>query len=432
MLYHLYDLQLMMVAPWRMAAEATLNSFQNPFMPVAYSQYGRTIAATAELFERTTRRFSKPVFGLHNTTINGQSVAVSTETVLTKPFANLLHFKRDTTLQQPKLLVVAPMSGHHATLLRGTVATLMQDHDVYITDWIDAKLVPAIYGRFNLEDYVTYVMEFLRFLGPETHLLAVCQPSVPVMAAVAVMAAQDDPAQPRSMTLMGGPIDTRAASTQVTELAEKRPLDWFARTVVTDVPAWYPGAGRRVYPGFMQLTGFMTMNLDRHVGEHTKLFQHLVQGDGESAETHRKFYDEYLAVMDVTGEFYLQTVQMVFQEHSLPKGDFWWRDQRVRLDAIRKTALFCVEGELDDISAPGQTLAALGLCSGLPDSRKQYHLQKGAGHYGIFNGRRWRDEIYPLMRDFILRHDSAYCMLGAKPDEKPDTPQLRLVSTAGA
>ncbi|WP_184802368.1 polyhydroxyalkanoate depolymerase [Nitrospirillum iridis] len=406
-LYQLFDLHHAALTPLRLVAEATQATFRHPFVPASYTGMGRAMAAAGELIERTTRRWGKPDFGLNITHIDGREVAVTEEAALRKPFCVLRHFQRATPHSDPKVLVVAPMSGHYATLLRGTVEALLPAHDVYITDWIDAKLVPLSRGRFDFDDYVEYVMDFIRFLGPDTHVIAVCQPAVPVLVAAAVMAQTEDACQPRSMTLMGGPIDTRVSPTQVTQLAETRDIGWFERTVTTSVPVYYPGAMRHVYPGFVQLTGFMSMNLDRHVGAHVDLFKHLVRGDGESAESHRRFYDEYLSVMDLTAEFYLQTVQIVFQEHNLPKGTLEYRGVRVDPSAIKKTALFTVEGELDDISAPGQTVAAHALCSGLPETLKQHHLQQGVGHYGIFNGRRWREHIMPRVRDFIRSHERA-------------------------
>ncbi|WP_029012977.1 polyhydroxyalkanoate depolymerase [Niveispirillum irakense] len=406
MLYHLYDLHHAALTPLRLMAEATQQTFQNPFVPASYTKAGRALAAGAELLERTTRRWGKPEFGLPTTRINGRDVAVTERVVLEKPFGNLVNFERAVPHDDPKLLLVAPLSGHYATLLRGTVQALLPHHDVYITDWADAKLVPLARGRFDLEDYIDYVMDFIRHLGPNTHVMAVCQPAVPVLAAVALMAQTDDDCQPASMTLMGGPIDTSAAPTVVTQLAENKDIGWFERNVITNVPFYYPGAMRQVYPGFIQLTGFMSMNLDRHVGEHVKLFRHLVRGDGESAEAHRKFYNEYLSVLDLTAEFYLQTVQQVFQERALPRGTMKWRGLTVDPSAITKTALLTVEGELDDISAPGQTIAAQHLCSSIPEAKKQNYMQKGVGHYGIFNGRKWREEIEPRVRRFILENDA--------------------------
>ncbi|WP_119677360.1 polyhydroxyalkanoate depolymerase [Indioceanicola profundi] len=406
MLYQLYDMQHAALTPLRLVAEATQATFQNPFFPGSYTKAGRAIAAGAELLERTTRRWGKPEFGLPTTMVNGREVKVTEVPVLEKPFGTLLRFQRAVPNDHPKVLLVAPLSGHYATLLRGTVAQLMQNHDVYITDWADAKMVPLARGRFGFEDYVEYVMDFIRHLGPDVHVIAVCQPVVPVLAAVALMAQMDDPCQPRTMTLMGGPVDTSAAPTVVTQLAETRDIEWFARNVIHSVPVYYPGGMRQVYPGFIQLTGFMSMNLDRHVGEHLGLFRHLVRGDGESAEAHRKFYDEYLSVLDLTAEFYLETVKSVFQDRDLPRGTMKIRGVTVDCSAITRTALMTVEGELDDISAPGQTIAAHRLCSSLPDGMKVDLLQKGVGHYGIFNGRRWREQIEPQIRSFILKHDS--------------------------
>ncbi|MDX2028918.1 MAG: polyhydroxyalkanoate depolymerase [Alphaproteobacteria bacterium] len=406
LLYHIHDWQHAALAPFRFAAEAAQVAFQNPLFPASNTHFGRAIAAGAELFERTTRRFSKPSFGLHTTKIHREPVTVEEEIVLTKPFCRLLHFKRHVQASDPRVLIVAPMSGHHATLLRGTVEAMLPDHDVYITDWLDAKMVPLSQGKFDLEDYISYLMEFVRHLGPGTHMMAVCQPAVPVFCAVSLLAQMDDPAQPQSMILMGGPIDTRQGKTVVTEVAEKRPMEWFENTVIHAIPFYYPGAYRLVYPGFIQLNGFVSMNVERHIGEHVKLFQNLVKGDDESATAHRKFYDEYLSVMDVTAEFYLQTVERVFKNHDLPKGTFTWHGQLVTPEAIKKTALLTVEGELDDISAPGQTRPALDLCTGLGPDMKKAHLQIGVGHYGIFNGRKWRESILPVVRNFIRDHNA--------------------------
>lgn len=418
--YSMYDAHQMMMTPLRVVAEATQIAFQSPYNPLAFTGLGRSIAAGAELFERVTRRFGKPRFGLAQTVCDGQQVQVIEQIIMEKPFGSLLHFKRQVSRDDPKVLIVAPMSGHHATLLRGTVAAMLPEHDVYITDWTDAKHVPVRQGKFDLEDYVGYVIDFIKAIGPDTHIIAVCQPAVPVLAAVSLLGEAEDADQPRSMTLMGGPIDIAAAKTAVTQLAEQRPLSWFRDTVVSNVPASYAGAFREVYPGFVQLSGFMQMNLDRHIGEHLRLFQHLVRGDGESADTHRKFYDEYLSVMDITAEFYLQTVERVFQTRSLATGTFMWRGHRVKPETITKTALFTVEGELDDISAPGQTHAAHALCSGLAPELKKHILVPQVGHYGIFNGRKWREVIMPQVRDFIRANDRAL------------PSYIRLVSSTGA
>ncbi len=411
MLYHLYDLQHAMLTPLRYQAEMAKMALQNPWNPLSYTQMGRTMSAGAEVIERTTRRFGKPEFELYETEIDGKKVNVTEKVIVEKPFARLLNFKRSAKRNDPTVLIVAPMSGHYATLLRGTVKALLPHHNVYITDWTDTRQVPSADGTFNLDTYITYLREFMSLLGPETHLIAVCQPAVPVLAAVSLMATEDDPNQPLSMTLMGGPIDTRVSKTEVTELAETRPLKWFEQNVILRVPYYYPGAMREVYPGFIQLTGFMSMNLDRHVGSHMKFYQHLVSGDGDSAEAHRKFYDEYLSVMDIPAEFYLQTVETVFQRHLLPRGKMKWRDSLtdklvdVRPQDITRTALMTVEGELDDISARGQTTAAHELCYSLPQSKQIHHFQLECGHYGIFNGRRWREQIMPRIRHFIRDMD---------------------------
>lgn len=411
MLYHLYDLHHALLTPARAAAELARTAFQNPFNPVTHTQGGRTVAAVAEVFERVTRKFGRPTFDLPFTTIDGKKVLITEEDVIQKPFCHLLHFKRATSRKDPIVLVVAPMSGHWATLLRGTVEALLPHHDVYITDWEDARQIPLSMGRFNLDDYIAYLREFLEHLGPDVHMIAVCQPAVPTMATACLMNAEDHPCKPRSMTLMGGPIDTRVTATEVTQLAEERPMSWFEKTLVTDVPFYYPGAFRKVYPGFLQLSGFMSMNMDRHVSAHMNFFKHLVAGDGEGADSHRKFYNEYLAVMDLPGEFYLQTVDVVFQRQLLPKGLMKWRDPEteklhdVLPSKITKTALLTIEGELDDISAHGQTTAAHDLCTSLPDKMQYHHFQLDVGHYGIFNGRRWREQIMPRIRHFIREFD---------------------------
>ena len=411
MLYHLYELQHAMMTPLRLQAELTRTVFQSPFNPLAFTQLGRTIGASAEMIERVTRRFGKPEFGLHETEIDGKKIDIEEEIIVKKPFASLLHFKRNTKRNDPKVLIAAPMSGHYATLLRGTVEALLPHHNVYITDWEDSRQVSLKDGPFSLDDYITYLREFMSLLGPDTHIIAVCQPAVPVLAAVSLMASEKDPNQPATMTLMGGPIDTRVSKTEVTELAETRPLRWFEKSVIYNVPYYYPGAHRRVYPGFLQLGGFMSMNLDRHVGSYMKFYHHLVSGDGESADAHRKFYNEYLSVMDIPAEFYLQTVKTVFQEHALPRGTMKWRDPLsdkllpVRPRDIEHTALLTIEGELDDISARGQTTAAHEICYSLPQRKQFHHFQLKTGHYGIFNGRRWREQIMPRIRHFIREFD---------------------------
>ncbi|MCM2343378.1 MAG: polyhydroxyalkanoate depolymerase [Alphaproteobacteria bacterium] len=426
MLYHFFDFNHAMLAPVRMSAELMRTAYQHPMNPLSYTQGGRSLAASAEIFERVTRRFDKPSFDLPTTLIDGQKIEIEEQVVVEKPFANLLHFRRKVDRHDPKVLIVAPMSGHYATLLRGTVQALLPHHDVYITDWHDARQVPLTEGRFNLDDYIAYVREFLSLLGSGVHVIAVCQPAVPVFAAVALMEADDDPALPLTMTLMGGPIDARVSPTRVNEMAERNPGHWLAKTVVTSVPFYYPGAFRKVYPGFVQLGSFVSMNLDRHIGSHMKFFQHLVEGDGDSAETHRNFYDEYLSVMDIPGEFYLQTVDVVFQRYLLPQGKMVWKnplnDQTYPVDprAIKRTVLLTIEGELDDISANGQTTAAHELALNLPSDRQYHHFQEKTGHYGIFNGRKWREEIMPRIRHMIRQFD---------PDTDPVPPaDLAMVS----
>ena len=398
----------MMMGPARAVSDATRLLFKNPANPLTYTPFGRAMAASAELFERTTRRYGKPAFDLPTTLVGGQRVAVMERVVWERPFCRLLHFERALSPGQitgPKVLIVAPMSGHYATLLRGTVEAFLPGHEVYITDWIDARMVPLTAAGFDLDDYIDYLIAMFQMLGPDTHVMAVCQPAVPVIAAVARMEAENDPSAPRSMTLMGGPIDTRRAPTAVNNVAQERGIDWFRRNCVVRVPLVYPGALREVYPGFMQLSGFMAMNLDRHISAHQEMYQHLVKGDGDSAEKHREFYDEYMAVMDLTAEFYLQTVDKVFCKHQLPKGEMMHRDKPVDLKAIRRVALMTVEGENDDISGVGQTEAAQDLCVNIPQSRRAHHLQLGVGHYGVFNGSRFRSEIAPRIADFMLSLD---------------------------
>ncbi|WP_102868204.1 polyhydroxyalkanoate depolymerase [Pseudovibrio exalbescens] len=409
MFYQLYELNHAILSPVRAAVDATKIYFQNPMNPLTHTQVGRTMAASCELVERVTRRYGKPEFGLDSTLVSGQRVDVFEEIVWRKTFCDLLHFKRalpENRKDDPKLLIVAPMSGHFATLLRGTVEALLPDLEVFITDWEDARQVPVSEGKFDLDDYMDYVIEMLEFLGPDTHVLAVCQPSVPVLAAVARMEEENSPFAPATMTLMGGPIDTREAPTAVNELATKKGIDWFKRHVIMDVPFPHKGFMRQVYPGFLQLSGFMGMNLDRHMVAHRDFFQHLVEGDGDSAEKHREFYDEYLAVMDLTAEFYLQTVEKVFIEHALPKGELTHHGHPVDPSFITRTALFTVEGEKDDISGVGQTQAAHKLARNLSQDKRAHYVQPGVGHYGVFNGSRYRSEIAPRIVDFIRSHPS--------------------------
>lgn len=410
-MYWFYELGHAALNPSRAFADATRLFFKNPANPLAHTAYGKSIAATMELFERSTRRYHKPEWGIDSTTVGGERVAVNIKSVWQRPFCRLLHFERafvrPPRRPQPKLLIVAPMSGHYPTLLRGTVETFLPNHDVYITEWVDARMVPLAEGRFDLDTYIDYVISMCRALGGDVHVIAVCQPSVPVMAAVALMEADNDPDVPHSMVLMGGPIDTRVNPNAVNELAERRGLNWFRSHVITKVPFPHPGMMRDVYPGFLQLHGFMSMNLDRHIEAHQNLFLHLVKGDGDSAQKHREFYDEYLAVMDLAAEFYLQTVDTVFIRHALPKGQMMHRDRRIDPAAIKRVALMTVEGENDDISGVGQTEAAHALCANIPDEDKVHYLQPSVGHYGVFNGSRFRAEIAPRIADFVLSRNGA-------------------------
>ena len=409
MFYQLYELNHAALAPFRVAADLARLAYANPLNPLSHTVFGRTMAASLEVFERTTRRYGKPEFGLHETSIDGRPVSVHEKVVWKKPFCNLIHFERSLPAghrDDPHILIVAPMSGHYATLLRGTVEALLPHADVYITDWIDARVVPMTEGTFDLSDYIDYVIEMFHHLGPDTHVVAVCQPSVPVLAATAVMEAAGDPLAPSSMTLMGGPIDTRINPTAVNQLAKDKPLEWFADNVIMNVPWPQPGFLRPVYPGFLQLSGFMSMNLDRHMIAQKDFFMHLVKNDGEP-EKHRDFYDEYLAVMDLTAEFYLQTVDQVFIRHALPKGEFMHRGTRVDPAAIRNVALLTVEGENDDISGVGQTRAAQTICTNIPDAMRMHYLQPDVGHYGVFNGSRFRREIAPRIVAFTREHSRA-------------------------
>ena len=402
--YYWYEAAHLMLTPARAASDATKFLFESPINPLTHTAYGRTVAAACELFERTTRRYEKPVFGFDTTLVDGERVRVMERVVWERPFCSVISFDRALRKAnaQPKVLIVAPMSGHYATLLRGTVETFLPTHQVFITDWVDARMVPLSEGRFDLDDYIDYLISMFRSLGPDLHVMAVCQPAVPVIAAIARMEAEKDPLVPLSMTLMGGPIDTRRSPTAVNQLAEQRGIEWFKRHCIVKVPPSHPGFWRDVYPGFLQLSGFMAMNIDRHLTAHYDMFNHLVEGDGDSAEKHREFYDEYLAVMDLTAEFYLQTVDKVFVRHELPKGEMMHRDKPVDLMSIRRCAIMAVEGERDDISGIGQTLAALELTPNLSSDKKVYHLQPKVGHYGVFNGSRFRADIAPRIADFML------------------------------
>ncbi len=431
--YELYELNHAAMSPMRAAADMFSLLLKSPLNPISQTPLGRNWQAGLELFERTTRRYAKPSFGLATTLVGGTRVAVTEKTVWRKPFCELLHFERalEKPRKDPKLLIVAPMSGHYATLLRGTVEAMLPRHEVYITDWVDARMVPLADGSFDLDDYIDYLIEMLHFLGEDVHVVGVCQPAVPVIAAAALMEAAGDRLAPRSMTLMGGPIDTRINPTAVNELATGKSLDWFAENVVMKVPFPHPGALRDVYPGFLQLSGFMGMNLDRHVTAHQDLFKHLVEGDGDSADKHRDFYDEYLAVMDLTAEFYLQTVDTVFIQQALPKGTMTHRGVPVDLTAIRNIALLTVEGENDDISGVGQTEAAQHLCTNIPADMRAHYVQPKVGHYGVFNGSRFRAEIAPRISDFVLTHNQPRRAAPATTPSEAAAPKPVVAKSAG-
>lgn len=408
MLYNAYELQRSMLAGASAFANFSAGLLNNPANPFAYFGGGPVLASALEVFAHAAAPRGKPAFGLHQTEIDGRTVAVHEEIVLRKPFGQLKHFVREGVTGGPKLLIVAPMSGHFATLLRGTVQRMLPEADVYITDWRDARQVPLSDGSFDLDDYIDYVIEFLAHIGAEgdarAHVLAVCQPSVPCYAAAALMNADKHPNRPLTLTMMGGPIDTREAPTAVNTLATERPHAWFEQNVIATVPMTYPGAGRQVYPGFLQLAGFMTMNLGNHMISHWEMFKHLVAGDGDSADATMRFYDEYRAVCDMTAEFYLQTIDLVFQRHALPKGEMTHRGRPVDPAAITDTAILAIEGERDDISGLGQTKAALTLAKKLAPAMKKYHMAEGVGHYGIFNGSKWRTRIAPVMIEWMKKH----------------------------
>ena len=402
-MYFAYQLQRGLREPLHLWAAASHALWSHPAL--SHTPLTRTLAAVSELMERSMRHYAKPSFGLHSTEVGGRTVAVDEEVVLRTPFCHLLRFRRDGVAPGPKVLVVAPLSGHHATLVREALRTLIRDYDVYVTDWLDARLVPLSEGPFDLDDYIALVGRILRLLGPEVHVLSVCQPAVAVLSAISLLAEEEPKAQPSTLVLIAGPVDTRVNPTEVNRLAATRPLEWFERWALDRVPPTEPGAGRRVCPGYVQLSGFVSMNADKHVAAHWKLFRDVVDGNEESAEAKRRFYDEYLAVMDLPAEYYLQTVRSVFQEHALARGTMKFRgEQLVRPEAIRRTALLTVEGEKDDITGLGQTRAAHALCTGIPSEKREHHQQADAGHYGVFAGSRWREEVAPRIRDFIRRH----------------------------
>ena len=411
MLYTGYDIQrgFLASAGWLAQKQA---DFLNNFTAAPFNYGGLTsvTASALDVFAHSVMPRGKPKFGIDVIEVDGKHLPVDEHNVARKPFGQLKHFTYEGSEGKPRLLICAPMSGHFATLLRGTVERMLLTHDVYITDWKDARDVPLTGGGFDLESYIDYLIEWLEFIGPDAggrgaHMLAVCQPSVPAYAAAAIMSANKHPLRPRTLTMMGGPIDTREAPTAVNDHATRRPHDWFVHNVIATVPPYYKGAGRRVYPGWLQLTGFMSMNLGNHMISHWSMFTNLVEGDGESAEKHKEFYDEYRAVCDMTAEFYLQTVDTVFQRHLLPKGEFNYRGKLVDPGAIEDIALLAIEGERDDISGIGQTKAALTISSGLPEAMKKYHMAPEVGHYGIFNGSKWREKIAPIVEEWILAHN---------------------------
>ena len=410
MLYQFHEMNRTMLSPLIQWAEASSKLFTNPISPLAHSPFAQRMAAGYELIYRLGKEYEKPEFDIKFVTVDEKSVGIAEIATLVKPFCTLKHFRKVLSdqqikeLDQPVVLLVAPLSGHHSTLLRDTVRTLLKDHDVYITDWTDARMVPTDEGAFHLHDYIYYVQEFIRLLGPDLHVVSVCQPTVPVLAAISLMATAKDPKLPKTMTMMGGPIDPRKSPTEVNDLATTKPYSWFENKVIYNVPANYPGSGRRVYPGFLQHAGFIAMNPGRHAQSHWDFYMHLREGDNASAEEHRKFYNEYNAVLDMPAEYYLDTIKTVFQEFRLPLGTWEVEGKLVRPQDIKTVALLTVEGELDDISGSGQTRAAQDLCSSIPDSQKEHFEAPNCGHYGIFSGRRWRETIAPKLGEFIKAH----------------------------
>ncbi|MFG1310447.1 polyhydroxyalkanoate depolymerase [Xanthobacter tagetidis] len=405
MMYRAYQTRADLMEPIRLMAGLARQTLTGPLVN-GYAHAGlRHLAATCEMIERAGLTHGRPDFGIRSVEVGNREVAVVEERSKVLPFGTLLRFKKDVEIAQPRVLVVAPLSGHFATLLVNTVKTLLPDHDVYITDWHNARDVPLSEGPFAFDDYVEHIVKFLEHLGPGAHLLAVCQPCVQALVATAVMSQDRNPATPASMTLMAGPIDCRINPTVVNNLATSKPMSWFERNLISKVPAGFPGAGRRVYPGFMQLTAFVSMNMTRHLKAHLDLYNHLAEGDLEKAEAAKTFYDEYFAVLDLDADFYLETVQYVFQDYRLPKGELTYRGNPIDFRAIRKTALLTVEGERDDICSIGQTVAAQDICSALRPHKKRHHMQAGVGHYGVFSGRKWAGQVYPIVRNHILASD---------------------------
>jgi len=426
MLYQLYEAQRALMAPFSEFASASSKLYQHPLSLFSHTPMAQRVAAGFDLMHRLAKDYEKPEFGIKVVEVNGVEVAVQQQVVIEKPFCRLLRFKRftdesealTTMKEQPNVLVVAPLSGHHATLLRDTVKSLLRDHKVFITDWTDARMVPEEVGPFHLDDYIEYVQEFIRHIGPDVHVISVCQPTVPVLAAISLMASRGEPT-PRTMTMMGGPIDARKGPTAVNHLAVNKSHSWFENNVIFRVPQNFPGAGRRVYPGFLQHSGFVAMNPERHATSHYDYFQDLIRGDDDSADAHREFYDEYNAVIDLPAEYYLDTIKTVFQDFSLVNGTWAVRGEPVRPQDITGTALLTIEGELDDISGAGQTRAAHELCEGIPKPHQFHYDVMGAGHYGIFAGRRWREKVYPEVKNFIARFNTAAQAKAAGPQALP-------------
>jgi polyhydroxyalkanoate depolymerase len=404
-LYQAYQAHCDMLGPVRALAGHVVRAGGNPLAGLSDHVLVRNLTATYEIIARAGLTHERPPFGIEAVTVGNREVEVREEAVHVTPFATLLHFRKDIEAVQPRVLLVAPLSGHFATLLRATVSTMLPEHDVYITDWHNARDMALLHGRFGFDDYIQHLIRFLEIIGSPAHVIAVCQPCVAALVAVAVMAQDGNAAQPRSMTLMAGPIDPRVNPTRVNELAQSRPIEWFEQNLLASVPLRYPGALRRVYPGFVQLAAFMSMNIARHVNAHRELYENLVEGRHEKAQAIKTFYDEYFAVLDLTAEFYLETVRLVFQDHALPRGQLTWRGEPVEPRAIRRTMLLTVEGERDDICAVGQTLAAHDLCSGLRPYLKRHHMEVGVGHYGVFSGKRWLNQVYPIVKNTILASD---------------------------
>jgi len=428
MLYQMYETQRALMSPFSEFASASAKLYDHPLSPFAHTPMAQRVSAGFDLLHRLAKEYEKPAFNITAANVEGVTIAVQEQVALSKPFCRLLRFKRftddtqalDTMKLQPTVLVVAPLSGHHSTLLRDTVKSLLHDHKVFITDWTDARMVALSEGAFHLDDYVEYVQEFIRHCGPEAHVISVCQPTVPVLAAVSLMASRGE-ATPRTMTMMGGPIDARLSPTAVNNLAMNKSFNWFETNVIYRVPQNFPGAGRSVYPGFLQHTGFVAMNPDRHLSSHYDYFRDLIRGDDDSAESHRQFYDEYNAVLDMPAEYYLDTIKTVFQDFALVNGTWHVKGELVKPHDITTTALLTIEGELDDISGAGQTKAAHDLCSGVPRNRAFHYDAEGAGHYGIFSGRRWREKVYPEVRGFIARFDKP---LAAEPSKRLAKPSV--------